>query len=344
MTSIMNTVYQPYAALIAPLYHSILELLHLIYENFRSIIYTISAGILVFGALTSIGYYQQSLWCLKWIGLGILSSVGFGFGMHTFVLFLAPHIAAVALASHSCKSLNFPEPPYPNEIICPTGHQVEDEVTFVMILQKVVLESFMWGLGTAIGELPPYLAARLRAQAIGRGAGGDSIGSNQQTAKWELLMIKVIRKVGFIGILLCAAIPNPLFDAAGVASGVAKVPFLSFFGATFIGKAIIKVFIQTSFVIFLFHNSNLEPLIYHIDKRVSFLSFLGDRPVATFLEKQRTNVLRKQLDEPKETSWIGFLFNTLICSIMVLFMMSVIHQLDKQYRERKASKPARRVK
>ncbi len=37
------------------------------------------------------------LWCLWWVGLGVLSSVGLGTGLHTFILYLGPHIAAVSL-------------------------------------------------------------------------------------------------------------------------------------------------------------------------------------------------------------------------------------------------------
>lgn len=342
--SIKNLFYQPYAIVLSPLYHSILELLHLTKENSRFIVKALSIGLLVFALSASSGYYTQTLCCLKWIGLGILSSVGFGFGMHTFVLFLAPHIAAVTLAAHSCNSLNFPEPPYPNEIICPSLQNNEQQVliTFTMILQKVALESFMWGLGTAIGELPPYLAARLRSQSKGRGkAGGDSpAGNNEPVAGWELYMIKVIKKIGFIGILLCAAIPNPLFDAAGVASGIAQVPFLSFFGATFIGKAIIKVLLQSSFVILLFHNNNLDNLVGRLDKILRELSPSFDlnlhKKFAIFLEEQRENVLRKT-ESGGEPSLISNVFNWLICAIMVLFIISVIKALDQQYRERKLS-------
>lgn len=50
-----------------------------------------------------------------WTGLGILSSVGLGTGLHTFLLYLGPHIASVTLAAYECNSLNFPKPPYPDE-------------------------------------------------------------------------------------------------------------------------------------------------------------------------------------------------------------------------------------
>ena len=39
-------------------------------------------------------------------------------------------------------------------------------------------------------------------------------------------------------------IPNPLFDLAGITCGHCLVPFWTFFGATLIGKAIIKMHIQ----------------------------------------------------------------------------------------------------
>ena len=55
------------------------------------------------------------LWCLYWLGLGILSSVGLGTGLHTFLLYLGPFIASVTLAAFTCNSLHFPSPPYPTE-------------------------------------------------------------------------------------------------------------------------------------------------------------------------------------------------------------------------------------
>lgn len=59
------------------------------------------------------------LWGLYWIGLGILSSVGLGTGLHTFLLYLGPFIASVTLAAFTCDSVNFPAPPYPNEYVPP---------------------------------------------------------------------------------------------------------------------------------------------------------------------------------------------------------------------------------
>ncbi len=68
---------------------------------------------------------RYGLWCLWWVGLGVLSSVGLGTGLHTFLLYLGPHIAAVTMAAHECGSTEFPRPPYPDRIVCP--HTTEDE-------------------------------------------------------------------------------------------------------------------------------------------------------------------------------------------------------------------------
>merc|ERR1712137_1345371 len=42
-----------------------------------------------------------------WFGLGVLSSVGLGTGMHTGVLFLFPHIFKVCVVADQCDSLQF---------------------------------------------------------------------------------------------------------------------------------------------------------------------------------------------------------------------------------------------
>lgn len=58
---------------------------------------------------------KNAFFVVYWVGLGVLSSVGLGTGLHTFLLYLGPHIASVTLAAYECNSLDFPEPPYPNE-------------------------------------------------------------------------------------------------------------------------------------------------------------------------------------------------------------------------------------
>ncbi|NP_001134916.1 vacuole membrane protein 1 [Salmo salar] len=204
---------------------------------------------------------KRFLWCAYWVGLGILSSVGLGTGLHTFLLYLGPHIASVTLAAYECGSTDFPEPPYPDQIICPEGG-VEGNISLWSIVSKVRLEACMWGAGTAIGELPPYFMARAARLS---GADPDDEDYEEfeemleqaQTAqdfvtRAKLGVQNMVQKVGFFGILACASIPNPLFDLAGITCGHFLVPFWTFFGATLIGKAIVKMHIQKLFVIITF--------------------------------------------------------------------------------------------
>lgn len=52
--------------------------------------------------------------------LGILSSVGLGTGLHTFVLYLGPFIAKVTLAATECNSVDFPLTG-PQAFLCPNN-------------------------------------------------------------------------------------------------------------------------------------------------------------------------------------------------------------------------------
>ena len=70
-----------------------------------------------------------------------------------------------------------------------------------------------------------------------------------------------MERVGFFGILACASIPNPLFDLAGITCGHFLVPFWTFFGATLIGKAIIKTHLQQLTVIVAFNENLVTKLV-----------------------------------------------------------------------------------
>eukprot|EP00826_Nyctotherus_ovalis_P035787 TRINITY_DN3105_c0_g3_i6.p2 TRINITY_DN3105_c0_g3~~TRINITY_DN3105_c0_g3_i6.p2 ORF type:complete len:108 (+),score=10.60 TRINITY_DN3105_c0_g3_i6:690-1013(+) len=67
-------------------------------------------------------------------------------------------------------------------------------------------------------------------------------------ARMKKTLYRGIKNRAFIVVLLCASIPNPLFDLAGLMCGHFLIPFRTFFIATAIGKAIIKVSIQVTAV------------------------------------------------------------------------------------------------
>ena len=160
-----------------------------------------------------------------------------------------------------------------------------------------------WGAGTALGELPPYFMARA-ARLTGKNRfvhckpiwlavsgvqdeddedlqefqellesqeKGESTSNLDLMTRGKLFMHDLVQRVGFFGILAAASIPNPLFDLAGITCGHFLVPFWTFFGATLIGKAVIKMHIQKVFIIFLFSKHHVAWLLEII--KVSTASF-----------------------------------------------------------------------
>lgn len=204
--------------------------------------------------------------------------------------------------------MDFPEPPYPDKyvqilkfeeklkyfnfrIICPSNSTTPDNVSETIsvwsIMSKVRLEAFMWGAGTALGELPPYFISRAHRLAAIQG-GNDSepnetleeiqdlvSDGDQQPRATESSknvfdsffratkskLILLIKRMGFFGILACASIPNPLFDLAGLICGYSLVSFWTFFGATLLGKAVIKMHLQKMLVIIVFNETYVQTVL-----------------------------------------------------------------------------------
>ncbi|BFZ04626.1 hypothetical protein BsWGS_07666 [Bradybaena similaris] len=300
---------------------------------------------------------RKFLWCAYWLGLGILSSVGLGTGLHTFLLYLGPHIAAVTLAAYECKSVNFPEPPYPSEIVCPLKQETQ-HMSVWTIMNKVRLESIMWGAGTAIGELPPYFMARA-ARLSGTELEDDDFEEIQELLhektqhpeqmgfleKAKLSIHNLVQRVGFFGILACASIPNPLFDLAGITCGHFLIPFWTFFGATLLGKAIIKMHIQKMFVIFVFSVQYVEQVI----KLIGFIPYFGQRaqqPFQEYLEKQKKKLHHKPGTGQEEGGGniLSWCFDKLVLCMVIYFILSIFNSIAQSYHKRmcKRSRDGRR--
>nr|GMD95100.1 vacuole membrane protein KMS1-like [Ipomoea batatas] len=209
-------------------------------------------------------YLQFGVW---WIALGVASSIGLGSGLHTFVLYLGPHTALFTIKAVKCGRVDIKSAPYdtiqlkrkpswlgkdcsqfgPPLFSSSNGTQVP----FSSILPYVQLEAILWGLGTALGELPPYFISR--AASISGSSIDDQLDTSStendghletnlnQIKRWFLSHAQYLN---FFTILILASVPNPLFDLAGIMCGQFGIPFWEFFFATLIGKAIIKTHIQ----------------------------------------------------------------------------------------------------
>lgn len=101
-----------------------------------------------------------------------------GSGLHTFVLYLGPHIAFFTIKALQCSRVDLKTAPYDTiqlksapswlEKDCsdfgpPVFTSLPDSLVKIplsKILPQVQLEAVLWGLGTALGELPPYFISR----------------------------------------------------------------------------------------------------------------------------------------------------------------------------------------
>ncbi|KAJ4956838.1 hypothetical protein NE237_013621 [Protea cynaroides] len=225
-------------------------------------------------------YFQFGLW---WVALGVASSIGLGSGLHTFVLYLGPHIALFTIKAMQCGRIDLKTAPYDTIQLkrSPSWLQKDcseygppvfaslhgSRVPLSSILPQVQLEAILWGVGTALGELPPYFISRA-AQASGSRVdamedlssssadnGGVIANHLNQIKRW---LLSHAQHLNFFTILLLASVPNPLFDLAGIMCGQFGIPFWEFFFATVIGKAIIKTHIQTIFIISVCNNQLLD--------------------------------------------------------------------------------------
>ncbi|XP_057957722.1 vacuole membrane protein KMS1 isoform X2 [Malania oleifera] len=225
-------------------------------------------------------YFQFGLW---WTALGVASSIGLGSGLHTFVLYLGPHIALFTIKAMQCGRIDLKSAPYdtiqlkrgPSWLdkdcsefgppLFPSAHGLQ--VPLSSILPQVQVEAILWGVGTALGELPPYFisrAAHISGSKVDAMEELD-VSSNEdngiiatrlkQIKRWFLSHAQYLN---FFTILVLASVPNPLFDLAGIMCGQFGIPFWKFFIATLLGKAIIKTHIQTVFIISVCNNQLLD--------------------------------------------------------------------------------------
>ena len=143
--------------------------------------------------------------------LGILSSIGFGFGIHTGSLIVFPEIIRIAA----------------------------NNTVFLDTIIKVLPVTVCWGIGSAIGELPPFLAAPLFLKMT----------CIRQNDRVLLYIRPFIQNYGMIAIFLLASYPNVTFDVAGILAGLSQMSLKKFLFATILGKGFVKAPLQAIFIV-----------------------------------------------------------------------------------------------
>eukprot|EP00939_MAST-03C_sp_MAST-3C-sp1_P005118 g5118.t1 len=195
-----------------------------------------------------------ALFASWWLLLGIASSIGFGSGLHTGFLYLFPHAYYVMSAAQRCRGPDFDSMSNmwwnDHDMACDRVGGTEETYEFWSIATRHVLLPFwIWGVGTAIGEIPPYATAYMAALDGRRteefrafeakkkkrdedGSANTKGRSVEDVAdSLKIWMIDFMKWGGFWGLFLMAAWPNAAFDLCGLCCGTMLMPFTKFFTA-----------------------------------------------------------------------------------------------------------------
>lgn len=122
---------------------------------------------------------------------------------------------------------------------------------------------------------------------------------------------------------------------AGITCGHFLVPFWTFFGATLIGKAVIKMHLQKIVVIIAFNELLIE-------KAVDFLAFIPSigkklqEPFKTFLQNQKEKLHRGKTTSTKHKggNLLQKVFEVFVVGMIIYFVLSIINSLAQSWHKR----------
>ncbi|KAI3970031.1 hypothetical protein MKW92_007343 [Papaver armeniacum] len=307
-------------------------------------------------------YFRFGLW---WVALGVASSIGLGSGLHTFVLYLGPHIALFTIKAMKCGRVDLKSAPYDTIQLDRSASWLDKNcsefgppmfpavgglsVPLSSILPQVQLEAILWGFGTALGELPPYFISRAASMS---GATLDAMEElNVSSTEDEGFISRHLNQLkrwffshaqhlNFFSILVLASVPNPLFDLAGIMCGQFGIPFWNFFLATLIGKAIVKTHIQTAFIISVCNNQLLDWIENELIWVLGFVPGLSS--VLPNLISKLHAVKEKYLAPPAPMSssdevqkwWnlsITSVWNTVVWLMLFNFFIKIVNSTAQRY-------------
>ncbi|XP_021897139.1 vacuole membrane protein KMS1 isoform X2 [Carica papaya] len=308
-------------------------------------------------------YLSYGLW---WIALGVASSIGLGSGLHTFVLYLGPHIALFTIKAVQCGRVDLKSAPYDTIQLKRVPSWLDkscsefgpplflSRVPLSSILPQVQIEAILWGVGTALGELPPYFISRA-ASLSGSKLGMEELDVSpsedsgviathlNQIKRW---LLSHSQHLNFLTILVLASVPNPLFDLAGIMCGQFGIPFWKFFLSTMIGKALIKTHIQTVFIICVCNNQLLDwvenELIWVLSFVPGFASFLPQLTAKLHLAKEKYLAPSPPvLPDSKAKKWdlsFAAIWNTVVWLMLLNFFGKIVTATAQRYLKKQQEK------
>lgn len=302
--------------------------------------------------------WTNTLLAVWWVGLGVLSSIGLGSGMHSGLLFLFPQIYFICSTAEHCNSLAFdarrnmwdgvlkPGEHFP----CEPGAGDEAELTFVALVLKAFPYALLWGLGTALGELPPYAASYAAARSKLADEEFEELeqelkaGKPSMVTRMKVWMLHLVRNYGALSVFLLSCWPNMLFDLCGIVCGHFMMPFWEFFIALFLGKAVVKTLMQVAFFVFLF-SSKYDQLRAHMVGEIAKIwpmsvyvqrKYGGNEEFEKFVLNE-IHYMRAGIEQTGRTSvgWsVSTVFGAIVAAFIFLFCLACIEQFA-QMRQKK---------
>ncbi|KGN48010.1 vacuole membrane protein KMS1 [Cucumis sativus] len=310
-------------------------------------------------------YFDYGLW---WVILGVASSIGLGSGLHTFVLYLGPHIGFFTIKAVQCGRVDLKSATYDTIQLKRGPSWLEKEcsefgpplftsqVPLSSILPMVQVEAILWGIGTALGELPPYFISRAARLSGARSEAMEELDASSRESngfiptylnRVKRWFLSHAQHLNFLTILLLASVPNPLFDLAGIMCGQFGIPFWEFFFATLVGKAIIKTHIQTIFIIAVCNNQLLD---WIENELIWILSFVpGFSSVLPGLIAKLNAIKAKYLKapsqamttNPKVKKWdfsVSSIWNTIVWLMIMNFSIKIMTSTAQRYLKKQQDK------
>ena len=162
---------------------------------------------------------------IGWLLVGIASSIGFGVGIPTRMLFVWPYVLRVAAAEHDPLR------------------------AWILVLPVTVTHA----LGSALGELPPFLGASMLVNRLNLNRDSTAMAISH---RW---FVERMQSRGWFWVFVLAAWPNVAFDCAGLAAGASGMSLYSFLSAAVCGKAVVRAPVAAALVIASTHSVSWLP-------------------------------------------------------------------------------------
>ena len=281
-------------------------------------------------------------WCIYWFILGVLSSIGFGTGLHTGILFLFPWVIQTNSIVHSCNTIQFS---VLEEYDCNLNNISNNNTDFTImdLFYKTIPTVMIWSLGCAFGEIPPFLISRY----VRRGKISENSNELEEqefllklydeypNSKWLMeWMFTHLRKNGFKIITFFASYPNALFDMCGMCCGYLDIPFSTFLSATVLGKVFIKGPLQLLIILTIIHPKFTEDYVLKLYNIFPY-------KIATWLENKSIyygDLLNGNIEENGEGYDLKYYWSIFVILCTMWFFISMIEEFARSWEKRENKK------